>query len=237
MITEEKRRAAATARAAQVRALADRPSHRRQAEANDSAARVAVKITNLRIVDGATEGKVRFEGYASITEHAYPMWDMFGPYDEIVRTGAFLQTLARVDLDVPLVIGHDQIRRLARTILNDLNLAEDDQGLRVTADLDLADPDVAYIVPKLRAGLIDEMSFAFRIVKGTWSPDWSQFYIDEVDIHRGDVAIVGYGANPFTAGSGLASDQTDEDREPTLASTHKRGVDLISEDDIAPRRA
>jgi hypothetical protein len=56
-------------------------------------------------------------------------------------------------------------------------------------------------VPKLRSGLIDEMSFAFRIEAGVWSPDYTEYRIDKVDIHRGDVAIVGYGANPFTDGS------------------------------------
>jgi hypothetical protein len=30
-----------------------------------------------------------------------------------------------------------------------------------------------------------------------------EYHINEVDIHRGDVAIVGYGANPHTAGAGL----------------------------------
>ncbi|MGW4476800.1 HK97 family phage prohead protease, partial [Nonomuraea sp. NPDC004354] len=64
--------------------------------------------------------------------------------------------------------------------------------------LDLADHDVSYILPKLRSGLIDEMSFAFRIDSGQWSPDYTEYRITRYDIHRGDVAIVGWGANPFT---------------------------------------
>jgi hypothetical protein len=60
---------------------------------------------------------------------------------------------------------------------------------------------VAYIAPKLRSGLIDEMSFAFRIESGQWSPDYTEYRINRYDIHRGDVAIVGYGANPYTAAS------------------------------------
>jgi phage head maturation protease len=71
--------------------------------------------------------------------------------------------------------------------------------LRVVAELDAADEDVSYIVPKIRAGLIDEMSFMFRIVKGMWSPDYTEYRIDAFDIHRGDVSIVGYGANPATS--------------------------------------
>jgi L-ascorbate metabolism protein UlaG (beta-lactamase superfamily) len=42
------------------------------------------------------------------------------------------------------------------------------------------------------------MSFAFRIESGQWSPDYTEYRINRYDIHRGDVAIVGYGANPAT---------------------------------------
>jgi hypothetical protein len=49
------------------------------------------------------------------------------------------------------------------------------------------------------------MSFRFRIERGSWSPDWSTYAIEGYDIHRGDVAIVGYGANPHTQGAGMRS--------------------------------
>ena len=153
-------------------------------------------------VDG--KGLLRFEGYATVYEAPYEMYDAFGPYFEVVTAGAASESLNRVDLDVPLVLGHDQMRRIARTLNGSLILTEDEHGLRVTADLDPDDPDVAYIAPKLRAGLIDEMSFAFRITQGLWSPDYSEYRIDRFDIHRGDVAIVGFGANPATE-SGLRS--------------------------------
>lgn len=156
---------------------------------------------------------VRFEGLASAYERSYEMYDIFGPYTEIVSAGAASQTLARADLDVPLVLQHDQMRRIARTTNGTLLLSESSDGLHVEAPtLDMGDQDVAYIVPKLRAGLIDEMSFAFRIVRGQWSPDYSEYRIEEFDLHRGDVAIVGYGANPYTE-----------------AGTRQRGVDLITE--------
>jgi len=191
------RKQAAEARAGQVRALADRPRQRRCAEDVASSARVAIR-SQLVLRESSTGG-LAFEGYASITERAYEMWDMFGPYDEIVSAGAFTDTLNRADLDVPLVLQHDQLRRIARTTAGSLFLAEDDQGLRVSApELNPDDVDVAYITPKLRSGLIDEMSFAFRIDSGQWSPDYTEFRINRVDIHRGDVAIVGFGANPYT---------------------------------------
>jgi HK97 family phage prohead protease len=199
------------------RAPADRPRQRRNAEESTAPARVTSRIRDLSLRasdDGA--GLLIFDGYASVTDAAYEMWDMFGPYTEKVTPGAFGTTLARSDLDTPLVLQHQDLRRIARTTNGSLDLSEDDNGLRVLAPkLDPADRDVDYIVPKLRSGLIDEMSFKFSITRGSWSPDWMEYHIEEVDIHRGDVAIVGYGANPHTTGAGLraAADPLDVVRE------------------------
>jgi hypothetical protein len=191
------------------RASADRPRQRRNAEEQTAPARVSVRVQGLKLrASGEDGGPLVFEGYASVTDAAYEMWDFFGPYTEKVSPGAFAATLARGDLDVPLVLQHDDLRRIARTTNGSLRLVEDDNGLRVEADLDPADADVQYIAPKLRSGLIDEMSFKFRIDSGSWSTDWTEYHIERVDIHRGDVAIVGYGASPHTAGSGLRESDT-----------------------------
>lgn len=201
---------------------ADRPSQRRNGEALGTRATVRATVSGLELRAKADDSGLTFAGYASVTERAYDMWDMFGPYTEIVSADAFDATLARGDLDVPFVLGHDQMRRIARTTTGTLRLKVDEVGLRVEADLDPTDADVAYIAPKLRAGLIDEMSFAFRINAGQWSPDYTEFRINEVDMHRGDVAIVGWGANPATAGSGLRTSQP----------APRAGRDLISDDDL-----
>jgi hypothetical protein len=191
--------AAAAARAQNVRQRADRPSQRRCAEHAGSRATVRATLSGVQVRETAAAGGLEFIGHASAYERGYEMWDMFGPYTEVVAAGAGAESLARADLDVPLVLGHDQLRRLARTTTGSLVLAEDDNGLSVHApQLDASDYDVAYIAPKLRSGLIDEMSFAFRIESGQWSPDYSEYRINRYDIHRGDVAIVGYGANPNT---------------------------------------
>lgn len=202
---------AAQERARQVKAPADRPSQRRSSEAPGSAARVSVQIRGLELRAPAAggNGSLQFRGYASITGAGYEMYDMFGAYTEEVEPGAFGSSLARADLDVPLVLQHQDLRRIARTTNGSLRLSEDSSGLLVQADLDPSDQDVQYIEPKLRSGLIDEMSFKFRINAGTWSPDWETYRIQDVDLNRGDVAIVGYGASPHTAGAGLLTPEND----------------------------
>lgn len=176
-----------------------------------------------------------FWGLACRTNTPYEMWDWAGPYTEIVTAGAFGVSLARADLDVPLVLQHVDLRRIARTTIEagqpgHLRLAESSDGLECFADvLDLADPDVDYIARKIRAGLVTEMSFKFRIESGSWSPDWTEYHIERVDIHRGDVAICGYGANPNT----LA-----EVRTPALAEVLSRASEaeaLAAYADLAVR--
>lgn len=198
---------AALERSQAVAARADRPSQRRCAQAAGTKAWVSAPATrmDLREADNGT-GPLHFSGYATVYERGYEMWDWYGPYTEIVTAGAGSLSLARGDLDVPLVLQHASLRRIARTTNGTLSLSEDDEGLFTDAPaLERDDQDVAYIAPKLRAGLIDEMSFMFRIVRGEWSPDFTVFRIQEYDIHRGDVSIVGYGANPWTTGAGLRS--------------------------------
>ena len=200
-------RQAAERRGHETRQRVDRPSKRRNADGGKAAARA--HLADVQIRDSTSrEGFQEFVGHASVTETPYEMYDFFGPYSEVVSASAFDITLARAGLDVPLVLSHDQLRRVARTTNGTLDLGMDDEGLAVRADLDPADVDVAYILPKLRSGLIDEMSFAFRITRGLWSPDYSEYRIEEVDIHRGDVAIVGYGANPFTDASTRSGDES-----------------------------
>ena len=173
-------------------------------------ARAVVSVRDA--VEDSDTGPLVFEGMASVTGQPYTMWDAFGEYEELVHVGSFVESLSRSDLDVPLVIDHVSSRRIARTTLMTapLSLTEvttgDRTGLRVLAPmLDRQDSDVMYIVPKLRSGLLDEMSFRFVITSGRWSDDYTQFHIHGADIHRGDVSIVGYGASPLTAGSGLRS--------------------------------
>lgn len=194
---------AAAARRASVVTRATQPGQRRCAAAGGSAMDRMVARAQIELRAKSESGGLEFDGYASAYERGYEMWDWYGPYTEIVTAGAGEASLKRSDLDVPLVLGHDQLRRIARTTNGSLLLSEDDEGLRALApELDPEDFDVAFIAPKLRAGLIDEMSFAFRIEEGVWSPDYTEYRINRYDIHRGDTAIVGFGANPFTS-SGL----------------------------------
>lgn len=195
---------AAMARRDQVRARADRPAQRRCAPDREArgvlVAKTDMRLTPLaNLLDDPGAGW-EFRGVASAYERHYPMWDAFGEYVEVVTAGAGEKSLRRSDLDVPLVLDHSSLRRIARTTNGSLILSESDSGLEVFApELDASDVDVAYIVPKILSKLVDEMSFKFMIEAGQWSPDFTEYRIAAYELHRGDVTIIGYGANPATS--------------------------------------
>lgn len=159
-------------------------------------------------------GVVALEGYASVTETPFEMWDWLGPYTEVIRQGAFTKTLSE-NPQVQLLLNHDGLA-MAYTRAGTLRLAEDSSGLAMGADVNTARTDVRDMVTAIEDGNIDEMSFAFRVVRQQWSPDFEQVDIFEVDIHRGDVSVVNFGANPAT-------------------SVEVRGLDLDRLDDAAAR--
>jgi HK97 family phage prohead protease len=111
--------------------------------------------------DGDT---LTYDGYASVTETGY---DVYGgpPYGwtETVAAGAFRKTL-REGADVAFLVNHDGLT-LARTKSGTLDLKEDRTGLRATAQLDARMNIVNDLQIAVERGDVDEMSFAFRVVK------------------------------------------------------------------------
>jgi HK97 family phage prohead protease len=139
----------------------------------------------------------RFDGIASVTDQPYRMYDHFGEFDEVVSRRAFSATLA-ANPDVAFLLNHRGMT-MARTANKTLELALTDTGLRAQAWLNPERQDVKDLVIAMNDGDITEMSFAFMLQDGEWSDDFSQFTITRLDIHRGDVSAVNYGANPYTS--------------------------------------
>lgn len=137
------------------------------------------------------------EGYASAFEQGYEMWDMFGPYTEIVSKGAADKTLG-ADPEVVFRFNHTGTP-MAGTRNDRLKLWADDHGLGERAWLNPKRSDVQLLVQAIEDGDVREQSFMFRITSGQWSPDYTEYRIQEFDLERGDVGPVTYGANPHTS--------------------------------------
>jgi HK97 family phage prohead protease len=167
--------------------------NRHEAEALRGTTEVRYLTSNVE-TRSASDGKLHFDGLGSVTECPYDM----GSYMETVKRGAFHSTLSRPDLDVQLLANHEGLP-LARTTNGSLALQEDAQGLRFSAIADPADGLAADVHSRVASGLMDQCSFAFRVVRDKWNADYDQRSMLELDLHRGDVSIVNYGASPSTS--------------------------------------
>mgnify|MGYP000520524218 CR=1 FL=1 len=204
------REQAAERRAEQMPAPASRPMQRRLGEdalSRAGAVLVALEPQEVREVTRNGLTVVRVGGYASVTESGYEIWDMFGPYVEVVSQGAFGKTLSAAPL-VEFTLNHGAGGGLpmAHTRNQTLDLAEDDTGLRYDAYVDPKRSDVKDMLKALERGDLAEASFKFRIDAGQWSPDYTEYRINAVDLHRGDVSAVNFGANP-AASSAVRAEQ------------------------------
>ena len=137
------------------------------------------------------DGVMRLSGYAAVFNDAsVPL-----PFKERIAPGAFRKTLTEMP-DVRLLINHEGLP-LARTKNGTLNLMEDDRGLRF--DAELADTQEARdIYTLVERGDVDQMSFAFRVIRQNWSKDKSERTLTEVSLADGDVSVVTYPAYPTT---------------------------------------
>jgi HK97 family phage prohead protease len=143
-------------------------------------------------------GIITIAGYACVTGVTYDM----GFYQEQVSRGAFAKTLSERP-DAQLLVNHEGLP-LARTTIppntiGALTLREDDHGLFFEASADAGDPDAQRLATKIRSGLMDQCSFAFRALRSEWDEDYTARDIKEVSIDRGDVSVCNYGASPTTS--------------------------------------
>lgn len=151
------------------------------------------RLTTSQMECREVDGTLHLGGYASTTAHAYDM----GWYNETIGRGAFKRTLAGTP-DVQLLVNHEGLP-LARTTNGTLTLSEDDIGLAWDATLDAEDPEAARVARKVESGLMDQCSFAFRVITQAWDEEYENREITEVALDRGDVSIVNQGANPMTS--------------------------------------
>ena len=140
----------------------------------------------------AEDGAMRLSGYAAVFNDAsVPL-----PFSERIAPGAFRKTLSETP-DVRLLINHEGLP-LARTKNGTLTLSEDEVGLRFDADL----PDTTEardLWTLIQRGDVDQMSFAFRVIRQKWSADRTERTLTEVSLADGDVSVVTYPAYPTTS--------------------------------------
>jgi HK97 family phage prohead protease len=158
-------------------------------------------------------GEIKVAGYAAVFGEETNIGGMF---TEVIERGAFKKAIGRDD--VVFLINHEGLP-LARTRSGTLTLAEDDHGLYMEAMLDQSDPDVRSIVPKMKRGDLDKMSFAFVPLRQMWddSGKMPKRMIQEAQLF--DVSIV---TTPAYNGTEIGLRSLQQYREQKLKSQAAR---------------
>jgi len=139
----------------------------------------------------AEDGTMRLSGYAAVfNDDSVPL-----PFIERIAPGAFRKTLTETP-DVRLLINHEGLP-LARTKNETLRLKEDEIGLYM--DADLPDTQAARdLYTLVERGDVDQMSFAFRVIRQKWNEGRTERTLTELSLADGDVSVVTYPAYPTT---------------------------------------
>ncbi len=163
------------------------------------------------------EDSVEIEGYVNAIErNSKPLWSRVGQFVERICKGAFKKALKRND-DVHILLNHDWNRDLGSTKKGNLELEEDNIGLKARATI--TDPDV---IKKARNGELVGWSFGFqdREVENTIEKGMPYRAVRDLDL--AEVSILDRSKTPAYDGTLIMA--RDEG-----AAMHFRGEDFIDE--------
>lgn len=169
---------------------------------------LSIEARPIEVRTSQTGDTLFWDGYASVTNRAYTVFG--GPpygWNETVQRGAFKRTLLN-NADVSFLINHEGMS-LARTRSGTLTLMEDETGLRNVAELDMRQNAVRDLAVANERGDVNEQSFGFRVVADEWFDEngepsnrqvGTERTITEINMNKGDVSAVNYGANDAAGG-------------------------------------
>ena len=169
---------------------------------------------NIRADDVEIEGSVN-----AIERDSKPLWSRVGQFIERICKGAFKKALKRND-DVHILLNHDWNRDLGSTKKGNLELEEDNIGLRVRACI--SDPEV---VKKARSGDLVGWSFGFsdRDVVNSIRDGMPHRAVKDLDL--AEVSILDRRKSPAYEGTLITARAEDE-------ALHFRGEDFIDDVEV-----
>ena len=170
--------------------------------------------------------KVEIEGYVNAIERdSKPLWSRVGQFIERICKGAFKKALKRND-DVHILLNHDWSRDLGSTKAGNLELEEDNIGLRVRACI--TDPEV---VQKARAGELVGWSFGFtdRDVENSIREGMPHRAVKDLDL--AEVSILDKRKSPAYEGT-LITARSEDGEVTDQYMMHFRGEDFIDEVEV-----
>lgn len=139
---------------------------------------------------------VEIDGYVNAVERlSKPLNSRAGQFRERIKAGAFRRAIERND-DIHILLNHDQSRDLGSTKRGNLELNEDNIGLRARATITDAD-----VVAKARRGDLVGWSFGFTDRDVTRSEEHGMTTRDVNDLDLFEVSILDRSRVPAYAGT------------------------------------
>lgn len=164
----------------------DRKAQDLMVEERKNAISTAEKITmqtEIRAID-TEDGSLRIGGYAATFNNEATGLS----FREVIAPGAFTRTLQSGN-PVFLLVNHDmESLPLASTQSGTLQLAQDNVGLRMEAELDPANPRAQELASALRRGDVNKMSFAFSVAPGGQTREEGLRTLTDLDLY--EVSVV-----------------------------------------------
>jgi HK97 family phage prohead protease len=196
----------------------------RSAAGVDVPEREVRKLAKLE-VRATPDGGATLEGYATVYNYAYDLGGgpSQGGFTEIIASGAAAKSAG--EADVRLLVNHDGIP-LARTKSGTMTLQSDDIGLRVSAQLDPTNPMAASLRSAMERGDMDQMSFAFKVLRDSWDQQYNVRTIHEVKLY--DVSVVTYPASAATVAKLRNDAQGSEQATGRSVEMAKRQLEAIT---------
>ena len=197
----------------------------RSAAGVDVPEREVRKLAKLE-VRATPDGGAVLEGYATVYNFAYDLGGgpAAGGFTEIIASGATAKSAA--EADVRLLVNHDGIP-LARTKSGTMTLESDAIWLRVTAQLDPTNPMSVSLRSAMERGDMDQMSFAFKVLRDSWDAKYEVRTIHEVRLY--DVSVVTYPASGATVAKIRSEDaQGSEQATGRSVEMAKRQLEAIT---------
>jgi HK97 family phage prohead protease len=165
---------------------------------NTRRGKVDVEVRQVAQLPQLTESDKgwNLRGYATVYDVAYPVagGPEHGGFIEIIERGATAKSI-NDGADVRLLVNHEGLA-LARSASGTMRLISDDMGMMVDADLDPESPYAQSVRSAIARGDVDQMSFAFRVVRQEFSDDFTVRRIKEVQLF--DASVVTYPASEAT---------------------------------------
>lgn len=174
-----------------------KPSRPARPLRDDGSERRTLLVEDITLRTDEQTGAPLVEGYSSVFNSLSEVlfeWDN-GRFREQVASGAFTKSLR--EQNVPLLVEHANLP-LATTGSGTLKLTEDSHGLRFSSSLDMSDPDVQRLVPKMRRGDLNKCSFGFIPIRESWDEKTKPRTRTLHEVRLLDVSIVGRPAYPAT---------------------------------------